>query len=113
MTPMRGFGVSLALGVAAVLAVATSAPAFDLATLLNNGAQADNFKIIHVAGLARMMTAESPKVWLYDANPADERAKYGVIPGAHLLSSDDHYDVDAELPPDRNAKLVFYCANYH
>jgi hypothetical protein len=36
-----------------------------------------------------------------------------VIPGAHLLTSDDKYDVAKELPPAKNAKLVFYCADLH
>jgi hypothetical protein len=113
MTPMRRFGVSLALSIAAVLAVGASARAFSLAALLNGGAYADKFKIIHVSDLSRMMKDTSTKVWVYDADPADERGHYGVIPGAHLLSSDNDYDVNTELPHDKNAKLVFYCANYH
>jgi rhodanese-related sulfurtransferase len=39
------------------------------------------------------------------------RSTSGVIPGAHLLSSDDKYDVATTLPPEKNAKLVFYCAD--
>ncbi len=46
-----------------------------------------------------------------DANNADTRAKFGVIPGAVLLSSYDRYDLAKELPADRGAMLVFYCAN--
>ena len=37
--------------------------------------------------------------------------KNGVIAGAKLLSSFDHYDIQKELPADKNAPLVFYCSN--
>jgi rhodanese-related sulfurtransferase len=45
-----------------------------------------------------------------DANDADTRGHWGVIPGATLLTSSADYSL-AELPKDKNAKLVFYCAN--
>ncbi|HZA14260.1 MAG TPA: rhodanese-like domain-containing protein [Myxococcaceae bacterium] len=45
-----------------------------------------------------------------DANSIEIRAKYGVIPGATLLSNFTEYQT-AELPKDKDAKLVFYCAN--
>lgn len=51
-------------------------------------------------------------VCLYDALHK-VREKYGIIPGARLLSSAGDYDVAKELPPDKNAKLVFYCTNLH
>jgi rhodanese-related sulfurtransferase len=41
------------------------------------------------------------------------RAREGVIPGAVLLSSDNEYDVAKELPPRKDARLVFYCASIH
>ena len=40
---------------------------------------------------------------------ASTRERDGVIPGAHLLSSFNNYDVGKELPPAKEAKLVFYC----
>lgn len=43
-----------------------------------------------------------------DANSADTREKYGVIPGAILLTSYRDYD-RAELPADRSRRIVFYC----
>lgn len=47
---------------------------------------------------------------IYDNN-ARERYERGHIPGARWVG---HDAVTAEvLPPDRNAKLVFYCANEH
>lgn len=42
-----------------------------------------------------------------DANGPATRAKYGVVPGALLLSGAD-FDT-AELPDDKTQKLVFYC----
>lgn len=54
--------------------------------------------------------ASKGKVSVYDVNPAELRAKEGVIPGAILLGSSSEYDVSL-LPGDKNEKLVFYCAN--
>lgn len=42
-----------------------------------------------------------------DANGASTREKYGVVPGAVLLSGAD-FKTD-ELPADKSSKLVFYC----
>lgn len=46
-----------------------------------------------------------------DVNTASTREKYGVIPAARLLSSSSRYDPTAELPAEKDARLVFYCAN--
>ncbi|MFT3711219.1 MAG: rhodanese-like domain-containing protein [Archangium sp.] len=45
-----------------------------------------------------------------DANGSETRSKQGVIPGAVLLTSSSQYDLK-ELPANKDAKLVFYCAN--
>jgi hypothetical protein len=45
-----------------------------------------------------------------DCNPDDLRAQEGVLPGAIRLTSYDHYAA-SELPADKTAKLVFYCAS--
>ena len=45
-----------------------------------------------------------------DANNAATRERQGVIPGATILSHFQRYDL-GELPADRAAPLVFYCAN--
>jgi hypothetical protein len=50
---------------------------------------------------------------LLDANGTKFRDEHGVIPGAVLLSKHDAYDVATELPPQKNARLVFYCADSH
>jgi hypothetical protein len=95
------------------LTLVARASAFDLGKLLNNKEEADNFQIIHVAELAKLMADPASKVRIFDANHSSTRENFGIIPGAHLLSSSDNYDVAKELPADKNAKLVFYCADTH
>jgi rhodanese-related sulfurtransferase len=46
-----------------------------------------------------------------DANGTSTREKYGVIPGALLLSSQAEAAIDEELPADKTTSLVFYCAS--
>ncbi len=95
-----------------LLAIATSANAFDLRKLIaNDPTEPDKFKIIHVADLAALVADQNSHVNIYDANGWGLRSRVGIIPGAHLLSSDDKYDVAGTLPPDKQAKLVFYCAD--
>jgi hypothetical protein len=99
--------------VGAILSVAASAYAFDLGSILNNKKEPDKFAIINADKLQSLMNDPNSHVNIYDANGWGLRSSAGVIPGAHLLSSDDKYDVAKELPPDKGAKLVFYCANPH
>ena len=73
--------------------------------------QAEKFQLIHVADLAPIVKEASKTVFIFDANNAETRQKNGVIPGAKLLASSSEYDVKTTLPADKNAKLVFYCAN--
>ena len=110
------------IGVLAVLACAGAAPAMaggsssawaKLSALLGVTHQDDHFRKINVADLAALRADAGSHVVILDANVDSTRARYGVIPGARLLSSYDNYDVATELPPARNAKLVFYCANTH
>ena len=99
---------------ALVLSVTASAFAFDLASILNNKPkEPDKFAIIRVDNLASLMNNPNSHVNIYDANGWGLRSTAGVIPGAHLLTSDDRYDVAKELPAQKNAKLVFYCADLH
>ncbi len=42
-----------------------------------------------------------------DANGDKTRSKYGIVPGAVLLSGADFKT--SELPEDKKSKLVFYC----
>ena len=109
---MRRVGLSIAFALIAALMLAGQASAVDLASLLGAVQEQDNFRMIHVGDLAAMIADHDRKVWIYDANRPSLRASAGIVPGAHLLGSYDHYDL-GELPPDKNAKLVFYCANTH
>jgi rhodanese-related sulfurtransferase len=43
-----------------------------------------------------------------DANGAETREKYGVVPGALLLSDHRSYAL-TELPSDKSKPLIFYC----
>jgi len=74
---------------------------------------ADTFKIIHVDDLDALIRGRASNLWIYDANPPSTRRNEGIVPGAKLLSSFNRYDVATELPPQKDAKLVFYCANTH
>lgn len=60
-----------------------------------------------VAQLVDLRKAAQPTV--LDANGEQTRARFGVIPGATLLSSVKY--AASELPAQKDAKLVFYCAN--
>jgi rhodanese-related sulfurtransferase len=53
--------------------------------------------------------AQHADLTICDANSADTRERYGVIPGAVLLSNYRDYEPVTELPADTGAKLVFYC----
>ncbi len=103
-----------AIAGAIVLCAAASAFASDIGTLLNNKPkEPDKFAVIRVDQLASLMADANSQVNIYDANGWSLRSTAGVIPGAHLLTSDDKYDVAKELPANKSAKLVFYCADLH
>jgi rhodanese-related sulfurtransferase len=70
----------------------------------------DGVQQISIGQLAALKTAEQPMT-VYDANRDATRAKFGMVPGAKKLSSYKDYKIDKELPKDRSALLVFYCAN--
>ena len=103
------------IAVTLMLAVTLAANAFaaDIGKILENKEGPDQFLVIHVADLAKLMAAPSSKIQIFDANHPATRERFGVIPGAHMLSSYDNYDVAKELPADKNTKLVFYCADTH
>jgi rhodanese-related sulfurtransferase len=71
----------------------------------------EKFRLIEVAELESMQKDARAPVTVLDANDAEVREKSGVIPGAKLLSSFNRYDIQKELPADRNAPLVFYCSS--
>jgi hypothetical protein len=107
-----GFAITAAIIV--TIMAASSAFAFNIGKLLNNEPKKpDKFAIIRVDRLASLMADPNSHVNIYDANGWGLRSSAGAIPGAHLLSSEDKYDVGKELPADKSAKLVFYCADLH
>jgi hypothetical protein len=84
-----------------------------VAVLTACGGAREGFKLIHVDDLVAMQKASGRPVTVLDANKDDFRATEGIIPGATLLSSYSKYDVASELPPAKDARLVFYCADSH
>jgi hypothetical protein len=97
-----------------VLSMTAGAFAFDIGKLLDNPQkEPDKFAVIRVDKLQSLMNDPNSHVNIYDANGWGLRSTAGVIPGAHLLTSDDKYDVAKELPANKNAMLVFYCADLH
>ena len=111
-----GSRIVLALTAIVALVAATPAFAFELPKLLGGTGDEQNldtFKIIHVADLASLMSGKTPNLHVYDANSSETRDKFGVIPGAQLLSSVDDYNIGATLPANKSDPLVFYCANTH
>ena len=107
--------IRLTAAAVAVAGLLFAAPlfAFNLSQLLGGGEEQDlhTFKLIHVADLAKLMADKDVHVNIFDANAPETRAGFGIIRGAKLLASDDSYDVASTLPADKNAKLVFYCAD--
>ena len=102
------------IAVAILVVSAASAFASDIGALLNNQQkQPDKFAVIRVDALSLLIADSNSHVNIYDANGWELRSRAGVIPGAHLLTSDDKYDVAKELPAEKSAKLVFYCADLH
>jgi len=83
------------------------------AASVGRGFAADAFKVIHVDDLDALIRLHAANLWIYDANPPSVRARQGIVSGARLLSSSNDFDVAKELPPAKDAKLVFYCANTH
>jgi rhodanese-like protein len=110
---MRRFVAPIAIALMMALTLAARASATDIGKLLENKEGPDNFQVIHVDDLAKLMGNPASHVQIFDANHPSTREQFGVIPGARLLSSYDNYDVTRELPADKNAKLVFYCADSH
>lgn len=78
--------------------------------LLLSGCRADlrGLQTLGVADLASWQSTRSDFV-VCDANTPDTRQKFGVIPGAILLSDYLDYQAAAELGSDLGRTLVFYC----
>ena len=97
--------------IALSLALSLCVPALALACEKDeaHNAKADTVKKVTVTELAALQKAN--QVQVFDANGPDTRAKYGVIPGAILLTSVAKFDPMKEMPVKKDSKVVFYCAN--
>lgn len=84
----------------AAVAPAAAAPAAEAKT-------ADIGKV-EAAELETWIAAKT--VAVFDVNGDGVRKEHGKIPTATLLTSSEDYDV-AELPAEKDKKLVFYCSN--
>jgi hypothetical protein len=67
-----------------------------------------NLKKLTVDEVAARIALHDGKTFLYDDNPQDRYAK-GHLPGAKWLSTPE--PTAADLPADKTATLVFYCAS--
>ena len=65
-------------------------------------------KKVTVGELAKLTSTK--KATVVDANDNTFRSKNGIIPGAILLTSSSEFAL-TELPAQKDAKVVFYCAN--
>ncbi|HLX37324.1 MAG TPA: hypothetical protein VKR29_05960 [Candidatus Binataceae bacterium] len=110
---MRRIATSICIGLLMAMAFSVRASATEIGKLLENKEGPDKFQVIHVADLAKLMADPASHVQVYDANHSSTRERFGVIQGAHLLSSYDNYDVAKELPADKSTRIVFYCADSH
>jgi rhodanese-related sulfurtransferase len=81
---------------------------FVVAILLGCRADTTGLETLDLSQLTALLAGDAPAN-LCDANTVETREKYGVIPGATLLSHYRDYAVNLELPADRGHKLVFYC----
>jgi rhodanese-related sulfurtransferase len=94
---------------AVVVAAAVVVALVPVATYACEGhAQHASVKMVSLDQAAKLQ--KEGQASFLDANSIDVRAKWGVIPRATLLTNFAEYPT-AELPKDKDAKLVFYCAN--
>ncbi len=77
-------------------------------TLAGCEADLSGLQVMEVEELAAWK-ARRADLTICDANNEKTRQRFGVIPGAVLLSNYRDYDPSAELPGDRDATVVFYC----
>jgi hypothetical protein len=64
-------------------------------------------KTLTVEEVAARVAAHDGRTFIFDDNPHDRFVK-GHVPGAHWVG---HEPTQADLPADRSATLVFYCAS--
>lgn len=79
-----------------------------LLALASCRADLSGLQVVGVDDLADWIGSRS-ELAVCDANSDDTRRRYGVIPGAILLTNYRDYDPAGELPGNKQATLVFYC----
>ncbi|MEI9953011.1 MAG: rhodanese-like domain-containing protein [Pseudomonadota bacterium] len=97
-----------ATAVCATLAVACHTSSSSTSEQAAPSAPAEEKKIaeVTVSDVERFVKDKSATI--LDANDADTRKEYGVVPGAVLLASQKEYPLSV-LPAAKTDKLVFYC----
>ena len=104
---MRTFQLNVVVGATCfALAILAAKPATACG---GNGETAATWQPLSVAQLSAGLSQKQPFA-IYDVNSDKTRQVYGMIPGARALSS-TQYQPTEELPPNKDALLVFYCAN--
>lgn len=105
--------VLLAAALAALIPVAGCSPKTGAGSGTSAETAHEAFGRLTIEDLeARMADAQAGKLalFIYDNNEKD-RFEKGHIPGAKWVDS-DHVQA-SDLPPNKEATLVFYCANEH
>jgi rhodanese-related sulfurtransferase len=69
--------------------------------------KSDNLRTLTVDEVASRIAVKDGKTFVFDDNPQDRYAK-GHIPGAKWVSGEP---TQADLPSDKGATLIFYCAS--
>jgi len=122
---LRTLVLASALGLVATAAVAADSPQKPAAAAdsksdvkkdekvdAKKGEKTSDLPAVTVDELATLLdkTKTTTPVAVFDVNGADTRSAKGVIPGAVLLPGAAKYDLGV-LPKQKDATLVFYCAN--
>ena len=97
------------LMMAAVLALTVGVPTVAMACDGAEHSAAVEPKSVSPTELASL--TKEKKATAVDANGEKTRSENGVVPGAILLTSSSQFDPAKELPANKDANLVFYCAS--
>lgn len=107
---MRTLLLATLLGLAGAAGAAGAAGCSRSSSEATQGVQIGSIPTLSVDELeAKLARGECRAV---DANTDATRRRFGVIPGAVLLSDYETF-LQSELPADKSKGLVFYCANEH
>ncbi len=68
-------------------------------------------KMMPAKVLAVSIQNKRADLFVFDANSDSTRESEGIVPGAIALASVTQYEAKTTLPSNKEAHLVFYCAN--